>query len=128
MPALLLLAGIITFAGCGEGGRPDVSDWATDWEALIGTIPTLDKLGSPPDYELCGHALGDIREGQAELLPTPDLALDPVVREWFTVAEDAMFECPPSSSRFPDLEYVYQELARLEAEVTAVLAMAGEDG
>lgn len=124
---LLTLVVMIAFSGCGVGGRPDLADWTADWDQLTGTVPTLAQLGTPPDRELCGHALGQIREKQSDLLPTPDLALDPAVHEWFTVAEDGMFECPPSSNQFPDFEYVYRELGRLEAEVAAVLAMAGDD-
>jgi hypothetical protein len=121
---LIILVGLVAVASCSDTGRPSPDDWAVNWEDLTTTLPTLDQLGDPPNRELCAHALGEIREGQADLLPTPDISLDPVVQEWFTVAEDALFECPPSSNQFPDLAYAYQVLARLEAEVEASLALA----
>ena len=124
----LTVAGALTLASCADNGRPDLDQWVTDWAEMTATVPTIARLGSPPDRELCSHILGQIREGQKDLVPTPDLALDLVVREWFTVAEDAMFECPPSSSQFPSLEYAYRELARLEAEVDSVLAMSVDNG
>jgi|GEM_PF-2232226 len=121
---LVILVVLIAVASCAETGRPGLDSWAADWEDLTRTLPTVDQLGTPPDRDLCAHALGEIREAQADLLPTPDISLDPVVQEWFTVAEDALFECPPSSSQFPDLGYAYQVLTRLEAEVDAALALA----
>lgn len=62
------------------------------------------------------------------LFPTPDPALDPVVEEWVRVAEDAFFECPPSSASIPDLASAYAELQRLEAEVEVVLRIDTADG
>ena len=84
-------------------------------------MPTADDLGDPPDYATCSAALGEIRSESADLLPTPDAAIDPIVREWLRVAEDALFECPPSSAALPDLSSVFAELLRLEAEVNVVL-------
>jgi hypothetical protein len=78
-------------------------------------------LGDPPDRQICGDALAELRAIQPELFPTPDLALDETVTQWVSIAEDAMFECPPSSARIPTLADAYAELARLEAEVAAVL-------
>jgi hypothetical protein len=124
---VLSVVAALALASCADSGRPDMDDWAGNWAELTAAVPTVTQLGSPPDRSLCSRTLGQIRAGQRDLIPTPDLALDPVVREWFTVAEDAMFECPPSSSQFPDFEYSYQELARLEAEIEAVLALTGTD-
>lgn len=121
---LLILVGSIAVASCAGSGRPPLDQWAAEWEDLTAAVPTLEQLGTPPDREQCGHVLGVIRTGHADLLPAPDVSLDAPVQEWFTVAEDALFECPPSSSQFPSLEYAYQVLARLQAEVEAALAMA----
>jgi hypothetical protein len=86
-------------------------------------MPTLDELGDPPDRDICGHALGILRAERPDLLPAPDPALDVAVEEWVLIAEDAMFECPPSSHEIADLAQAYEELARLEAEVNAVLSI-----
>ncbi len=86
-------------------------------------MPTLDELGDPPDRDVCGHALGVLRSERPDLLPAPDPALDVAVEEWVVIAEDAMFECPPSSHEIADLAQAYEELARLEAEVNAVLEL-----
>lgn len=46
-----------------------------------------------------------------------------VVTDWLKIAENMVFECPPSNQTIPNLEYGYNELARLEAEVAVVLAI-----
>jgi hypothetical protein len=86
-------------------------------------VPSAAELGDPPDRALCSAALGVLRTKSAELSPTPDLAIDSVVTEWVRVAEDLLFECPPSSDRIPNLAFAYDEMLRLEVEVEAVLAI-----
>lgn len=121
--AALLAIAVLMVSACTGGGRPAIEDWGPTWEDTRAVIPALASLGYPPDREVCGHTLGVLRSLQPDLFPTPDLAFDEAVKEWVTVAEDAMFECPPSSHKVPDLAYAYEELARLEAEVDAVLSI-----
>lgn len=118
---LILLTVSLSLAGCSENDRPSLSEWEQIWSQTTDELPTLRELGDPPSRDSCGHALGVLRTSRPNLVPTPDPALDAVVTEWVTVAEDAMFECPPSSHKIPDLASAYDELARLEAEVDVVL-------
>lgn len=121
--ALLVVSVALTFSACGGSSRPSASQWESVWEGATGSVPAISELGDPPDRDICGHALGALRSLRPDLFPTPDLALEGVVEEWVTIAEDAMFECPPASHEVPNLVYAYEELARLEAEVDAVLAI-----
>lgn len=116
--AILLMA-----ASCGRSERPEVADWQPTWETATSLLPLQDELGDPPDRETCSRVLGDLSAVVPELFPTPDIAIEGTVRDWVTIAEDAMYECPPSSAQLPDLGHAYDELARLEVEVDAVLAM-----
>ena len=100
-----------------------MEDWEATWDDTTAVIPSLTSLGDPPDREACGHVLGLLRSLRADVFPTPDMVFDEVVKEWVAIAEDAMFECPPSSREIPSLTYAYEELARLEAEVAAVLSV-----
>jgi hypothetical protein len=111
---------LMVVAAC-SGSRPTVDEWQPSWDQLIGGIPTSAELGRPPDRSLCTEGLGLVRSAQAGLFPTPDRAIDDAVNEWVSVAEDAFFECPPSSRAIPDMDFAYGQLARLEAEITAVL-------
>jgi hypothetical protein len=119
--AIGLAAVMLLAAACSDGDRPTASDWEQIWTDTTDELPTLLQLGDPPNRDLCSHALGALRSSRPNLFPTPDAALDGVVTEWVTVAEDAMFECPPSSHGIPDLASAYDELARLGAEVDVVL-------
>lgn len=120
--ALVLVAvGSLVLTGCASDERPSPDEWQPVWLSMTNLMPSATELGDPPDRPTCSAALGEIRSARSELFPTPDAAIEPVVREWVRVAEDALFECPPSSSALPDLAAVYADLARLEAEVSTVL-------
>lgn len=120
-----ILAGLLAAAACGGGtDRPALADWQPAWNSATSLIPPQEQLGAPPDREVCSTTLGDLSAVVPELFPTPDIAIEGTVRDWVSIAEDAMYECPPSSAQLPDLDHAYDELARLEAEVDAVVAMA----
>lgn len=114
-----LLAGI---TACSGDGRPSADEWQPQWDAVLDAMPTQDELGDPPDPELCEQTLGMLRQETPALQPTPDMAIDDVVRQWAHIAEAIVFECPPQSHALPDLDHAYAELALLEAEVDAALA------
>lgn len=123
---IVLLAALLG-PSCGGVDRPSVAEWSPIWQQVVAGIPSEAQLGDPPDVALCGHALGVLRTSQEELTPMPDPAIEPVVNEWIRVAEDALFECPPSSEQLPDMAAAYAELARLEAEVAVVLSIDSVD-
>jgi hypothetical protein len=116
---------VLVVAACGSTDRPTVAEWEPVWDAATRSIPTEDDLGDPPAREVCGQALGFIRSAEADLLPTPDRSIDPVIREWVQVAEDMFFECPPQSREVPDMSSGFAELQRLQAEVAAALNLEG---
>lgn len=114
---------LVLLAACGGADRPSVAEWQPVWDGAIAAIPTAEELGEPPDRAICSGTLGFLRSTEGDLLPTPDDAIDEPVREWFEVAKNAFFECPPTSSPNPGMDYAYGQLARLEAEVAAVVAI-----
>lgn len=116
----------IIFTACGGEDRPSLDEWQPAWDRIVELMPTATELGDPPDRAMCSEVLGEIRTARAELFPTPDAAIEAVVRDWVSAAEDALFECPPSSSDLPDLDAVYARLDRLEAEVATVLELDRE--
>jgi hypothetical protein len=126
----IVLAGLalVVFTSCSGESRPSVEEWHPTWEAVVGSFPSASTLGTPPDHAVCSHALGVLRSTSGDLSPTPDLAIDDVVAEWLQIAENALYECPPSSQTIPSLEYAYGELARLQAEVDVVLVIDAGDG
>lgn len=86
-------------------------------------FPTPEELGDPPDHAVDSHGLGVLRSEAAGLTSTPDLEIDDVVTDWLKIAENTVYECPPSNQTIPNVEFAYNELARLEAEVAVVLAI-----
>jgi hypothetical protein len=119
---------VLLFTACSGESRPSVEEWQPTWQGVVTGFPTPEMLGEPPDHTVCSHALGVLRSESSDLIPTPDLAIDDVVTDWLKIAEDTVFECPPSNQTIPNLEYAYGELARLEAEVAVVLAIDSESG
>lgn len=118
------LVPMVVFVGaCRSPSRPSVAEWQPGWDAITDGIPSASEVGDPPDTSVCRAGLVLVRTSQGDLFPTPDRAIDETVTQWVSVAEDAFFECPPSSSAIPDMAFAYGQLARLEAEVAAVLAI-----
>lgn len=117
----VLAALTVLAAGCSSADRPTIDEWQPTWNRIVGDFPTIDELGDPPDRDACEAALVELRTSVVDLQPTPDRALDEPVRSWVELAEEIVFDCPPSSSAIPSLEYAYGELALFEAEVDAVL-------
>lgn len=117
------MAASLLLGACGGGNRPSVAEWEPVWEGFLVEIPAIAELGDPPDRDICSNSLGYVRSSEGDLLPTPDRVIDQAVREWITVADSTFFECPPSSSAIPGLEFAYGQLTRIEAEIDAVLAI-----
>lgn len=112
----------VTVTACGEG-RPSYGEWSAKWAEAQTVMPEF--TGAPIDRATCSEALGALRTLSADLRTTPDRhALDDVVREWISVAELTMFECPPRERDIDSFEAAYRELGLLEAEVAAVLELA----
>ena len=96
------------------------------WDRTVAGFPTIEELGDPPDRDVCGAALVELRSSSGDLQPTPDRGLDEPVRSWVELAEEIVFDCPPSSSIVPSLEFAYRELALIEAEIDAALDVASQ--
>ncbi len=103
--------------------RPSTAEWRPAWEEITAAIPPQAVVGERPPRTLCNEVLAALRAGQADLFPTPDLAIDDTVKDWVKVAEDAFFECPPDNDEIGSFDEAYAEMARLEREVEAVLEM-----
>ncbi|MCL1599605.1 MAG: hypothetical protein M3094_10495 [Actinomycetia bacterium] len=119
--ALLLAIGLVASA-CSTV-RPTVAEWEPTWESITAAIPPQEVVGEAPPRALCNQVLASLREGQADLFPTPDIAIDDTVKDWVTIAEDAFFECPPDNDEIGSFSDAYAEMLRLEREVELVLVM-----
>jgi len=121
VPVIMLA---LLLASCGGSERPSVDEWKPTWTAIVAGLPqpeTLTGDGGEADRAVCTDTLSMLRSSKADLAPTPDLAIDDVVDEWFQIAEDAFFECPPRGVEIDSFSEAYGELDRLEAEVAVVL-------
>jgi hypothetical protein len=122
--AALVLA--LPLAGCADE-RPDPEAWRTTWDGVRTQIPPLETMTGDRAQAACSATLAMLREETPSLSPTPDLAIDDVVRDWIEIAEDAFFECPPRGEEIDSFEKAYAELDRLEAEVAVVLELDTAD-
>lgn len=122
-PWIVALLIVFAASACSGDQRPTNEEWEPVWLEAVGGFPTMDELGDPPDPDECNDALVSLREVAPGLTPTPDVSLDDPVRNWVNLAEEIVFECPPDGTGVASLEEGYRELARLEAEVAAVLGM-----
>ena len=110
-------------SACGSN-RPAVDDWQSSWVQISASIPGEASLAASDSVQtVCADTLVFLRSNRSELFPTPDLAIDGVVTAWIEIAEDAFFECPPSSEQIGDFAEAYAEMSRLEAEIELVLDM-----
>lgn len=117
---LLVLALLV--ASCSEP-RPTVAEWEPVWERITAALPAGLTGGEDPTQATCSETLGFLRSNRAELFPTPDPAIDETVTEWVEVAEEAFFECPPTSAGGGSFPEAYEELLRLQGEIELVLDM-----
>lgn len=121
----LALILFLMLPACTDRNRPTVEDWQPKWRAALAVLPDPSAIGVEPDGALCNETLAALRSIRPELTPTPDRAIDDAVQEWFQIAEDAFFECPPRSGPIGSFVDAYDELFRLEAEVNLVLGIDG---
>ena len=118
----LLVAIALVLSACATV-RPTVAEWQPAWESITSAIPPQEVVGVAPPRAVCDEVLAALRAGQADLYPTPDLAIDDTVKEWVKIAEDAFFECPPGNDEIGSFSEAYAEMLRLEQEVELVLVM-----
>ncbi len=118
---LLMALIVVALSACGAD-RPAVDDWQATWERISDAIPDeADLSATDSPQSICGETLVFLRANRADLLPTPDLAIDEVATQWIEIAEDAFFECPPRSEQIEDFAKAYAEMSRLQAEIELVL-------
>lgn len=122
LPTIVVVISLALLLGsCADQSRPDVTSWQTSWNEVVASIPAQSTVGEEPSNELCTQVLSTLRERRPSLTPTPDLAIDDAVQEWFQIAEDAFFECPPRSEVIGSFAEAYGEMSQLEAEINLVL-------
>ena len=112
-----VLVVLVVAASCSDG-RPALTEWRAAWNGLVQSIPDRSSFADGPDQELCSDTLVSIRIQESDVLPTPDAALDDVVRDWLALARDTFFECPPSSG-VRGFDEAYDELDAFRAEMEA---------
>lgn len=120
--AATLLALTLLVSSCSEP-RPTVAEWEPVWERIVAEIPAELTGGEDPSQATCSEVLAFLRSNRADLFPTPDPAIDETVTEWVEVAEEAFFECPPTSAGVGSFPETYAELLRLQGEIGLVLDM-----
>ncbi len=118
----LLVAIALVVSACATV-RPTVAEWQPVWETITAAVPPYSTVGENPPRPVCDRVLAAVRAGQADLFPTPDLAIDDTVKDWVKIAEDAFFECPPGGDEIGSFSAAYAEMLRLEREVELVLVM-----
>ncbi len=114
-----LTAFALILSSC-SASRPAVEEWQPTWQQIVKGIPTESTLREQPPRAICSETLGFLRSNRARLFPTPDLALDHTLGDWFDVAEDAFFECPPNNENVSSFSEAYELLRGFEAEVDSV--------
>ena len=119
----LALVLLLLLGACAEQTRPPVGEWQPKWRAVLASIPEQPVVDEQPEAALCNDTLATLRTMRPGLSPTPDRAIDDAVQEWFQIAEDAFFECPPRSGPIGSFAESYAELLRLEAEIDLVLGL-----
>ena len=120
--AALLAAIALVVSSCSDS-RPTVEEWQPTWQLVVDAIPSESAIGENPPRAICDETLGFLRSNRGSLFRTPDLAVDDAVRDWFDIAEDAFFECPPNSERVRGFSEAYALLHRFQGEVELVLEM-----
>lgn len=110
----------IALVGCGRADRPDFAAWQPLWEEALNVVPPP-SFAQSPDLATCERVVGDLRETQESLLPSPDGTLDGPVRDWISLAEHTFFECPPREGEIIGFAEAYVQLERIRLEVEALL-------
>jgi len=100
--------------------RPDPVPWQETWTAIRARVPDATALSAPDGHPACEQLLVAARRARAELLPTPDPAMDAAVAQWIDTAGAIAFDCPGESGR---VQTALEELHLIEAEVDASLAL-----
>jgi len=104
-----------------------MATWLPAWEAAKKAIPTRTSFDGSEDREICGHALGQLRQARERILPAPDDDLDRLAGAWLHLAEDMMFECPEKLGEHAGFDEGYRELARLAREVDLALRTSSQN-
>lgn len=114
-----MVALAVLLVACGAG-RPALDAWEAEWESALGLIPPQESFASGSDQELCERTVGQLR-AEMQLAPAPNTDLEDAATRWRAFAESLFFECPLSEGEHIGWESGYTEMARLEAEVDALI-------
>jgi hypothetical protein len=103
-----------------------MATWVPSWEAAKKAMPVRTSFDGTRDQEICGRALGQLRQLRQRILPAPDDDLDRLVDAWLHLAEDILFECPASFGEHTGFDEGYRELTRLALEVDLAIRTSGQ--
>lgn len=87
-------------------------------------VPPASDFDPSDPRPLCERVLGQLREAQGALLPTPDPELDAPVERWMERARSVVYACPPEEGFGPALA----ELEGLAHTVDRELAAEAQGG
>lgn len=101
--------------------RPSREEWRESWNRVQAVVPPAHELPRPPGHDTCSEVLGELRERAGELTPAPDEIIHDAAQAWVAHAESLFFDCFDNGESEQGIEEGYATLARLRAEVEAVL-------
>jgi hypothetical protein len=121
-----LVAGAAVIWHFARPNRPGIADWEVSWRGARASLPDRDTLTKADDpRELCEQALGHVRAQEGALFPAPDDVIESAARSWSTAVLDLYTRCHTGSDDH-ELERAFAGVARIEAEIDALLATRGE--
>jgi hypothetical protein len=118
----IAVAVAIGSGGCERPERPGVEAWEAAWQHTAALLPDATAFRDGDPRVRCDETLAALRSARKGILPTPDAALDGAVRQWFDLAESAVYDCDPTEGAAGTFEERLSETKILRDEVRAALA------
>lgn len=121
--ASAVVALLLIVSACSEA-KP-IGQWEQDWQRLLDELPALETMLTATEdqaMELCGDALGVLRDTAPELQEIADADLETAAITFVDFAESVFFECPIRTGDHAGFEAGYAEMDHLRSAVGALLA------
>jgi hypothetical protein len=112
----------VALASCSS--KLSTAEWETEWNGLLGDLPTLDAVTGASDAalsEICTEALGTLRTAAVDLMRAPEPDLERTALTYVDFAESVFFECPIRTGDHTGFEAGFEEMDRLQTAVEAIL-------
>ena len=110
---------VLATTSCSEDLSLD--EWESVWQDTNANLPSLSDVTTADPLEVCSSALGSVRQAASDLIAAPNEDLAEAFLRWSDFAESVYFKCPPTGGNHAGFEGGYEEMARLAAEIEALL-------